>query len=259
MAPGWEGADFGGGFEAGTGGGQVDAFSEVAEALFDGGLAGELAQAKGIRLGHVKEAQAGGGDGGEAGLVGAGERVPAHEVDVIGEKDELADAVTVLNAAGGVGEDDGADAEGAEHAHGEGDLGGGVALVGMDAALHDEDGFAAQRAGDDAAGVAFDGGLGEVGDVGVGDEDGIGDGVGDCAQAGAEDDAEARGGCADPAAPGRQPCCSNNSAGNNPPGMDALGAEQFDNVLAEATQSYAGQTQIGPGCRYSEDVACLGV
>ena len=48
--------------------------------------------------------------------------------------------------------------------------------------------------------MAFDGGLGEVGDVGVGDEDGIGDGVGDCAQAGAEDDAEARGGCADPAA-----------------------------------------------------------
>ena len=55
-------------------------------------------------------------------------------------------------------------------------------------------GVAAQHAGDDAAGVAFDGGLREVGDLGVGDEDRIGDGVGHRAQAGAEDDAEARAG-----------------------------------------------------------------
>ena len=49
------------------------------------------------------------------------------------------------------------------------------------------------------------------------------------------------------------------AAGNHPSGMDALGPEQLDNVLAEAAQSYAGQAQIGAGGRYSEDVARFGV
>ena len=69
-----------------------------------------------------KKAQSRAGPDGEARLVGPGERVPAHEVDVVGERDELADAVALLDAAGGVGEDDGAEAERAQHAHGEGDL-----------------------------------------------------------------------------------------------------------------------------------------
>ena len=62
----------------------------------------------------------------------------------------------------------------------------------MDAALHDGYGDARDGAEDEVAGVAYDGGLGEVRDVGVGDGDGGIDGGGEVAEAGAEDDADAR-------------------------------------------------------------------
>ena len=54
-------------------------------------------------------------------------------------------------------------------------------------------GTPSSRPGDDAARVAFDGGLREVGDFSVGNDDRLGDRVGHGAQAGAEDDADARG------------------------------------------------------------------
>ena len=47
--------------------------------------------------------------------------------------------VALGDAAGGVGQDHGANAERAQHAHGEGDLLRRVALVEMHAALHDDD------------------------------------------------------------------------------------------------------------------------
>ncbi len=49
------------------------------------------------------------------------------------------------------------------------------------------------------------------------------------------------------------------AAGDYPPGMDALGAEQLDDVLAEAAQSDAGQAQVGPCGGDAEDVARRGV
>ncbi len=41
--------------------------------------------------------------------------------------------------------------------------------------------------------------------------------------------------------------------------MDALVAEQLDDVLSEAAQADAGKAQIGPGRRHAEDVALGGV
>jgi hypothetical protein len=63
----------------------------------------------------------------------------------------------------------------------------------VDAALHDGDGDARDGAEDEVAGVAFDGGAGEVGNLGVGDASGSADVVGEVAEAGAEDDADVGG------------------------------------------------------------------
>ncbi len=96
----------------------------------------------------------------------------------------------VADAAGGVGDDEGGAAEQAEDASGEGDLRERVAFVGVDAALHDGYGDAADGAEDELAGVADDGGERPVGDVGVGDGGGGFDLGGEVAETGAEDDAE---------------------------------------------------------------------
>jgi len=99
----------------------------------------------------------------------------------------------VVDAAGGVGDDEGFAADEAEDAGREGDLGEGVALVGVDAALHDGYRDAGDDPEDEVAGVAFDGGAGEVRDLGVGDARGGADVSGEVAEAGAEDDADAGG------------------------------------------------------------------
>ena len=83
-------------------------------------------------------------------------------------------------------------AHAAEDADGEGDFVGGVALVGVNAALHDGDGDVRDGAEDEAAGVARDGGLREVRDVGEGDGGRVFKLGGEGAEAGAEDDADAR-------------------------------------------------------------------
>ena len=59
---------------------------------------------------------------------------------MIGDGDEQALLESGADASGGVGDDEGLAAEEAEDAGGEGDLGDGVALIGVDAALHDGDG-----------------------------------------------------------------------------------------------------------------------
>ena len=188
-AEGAEGADLGGRLVAGAEDGEVDAFGQR-DVLLCGLFGGEFAQARRVGGGHVEEAQAGAGADGEARLVGADGGVLAGEVDVVGDADEAALRVGLVDAAGGVGDDERLAAEQAEHAHGEGDLGHCVAFVGVHAALHDGDGDAADGADDELALVAFDGGAREVRDLGVGDDDGVLDLRGEAAEAGAEDDAE---------------------------------------------------------------------
>ncbi len=193
-AEGAEGADLGGGLVGGAEDGEVDALGER-EALRGRPRRGECCGGLGSRRWSCRRSGGrrweapGTGEHGEAGVVGAEGGVGAGEVDVVGDGDEGAGGVGGVDAAGGVGDDEGGAAEEAEDAGGEGDLGHGVALVGVDAALHDGDGDAGDGAEDEVAGVAFDGGLREVGDVGVGDGDGSANVRGEGAEAGAEDDA----------------------------------------------------------------------
>ncbi len=56
---------------------------------------------------------------------------------MVGDGDDGSLAVAGVDASGGVGDDESLDAEETEDAGGEGDLRHGVALVGVDAALHD--------------------------------------------------------------------------------------------------------------------------
>ena len=70
---------------------------------------------------------------------------------MVGESDELADAVALGYASSSIGEYHGAEAESAKNAHGEGDLLRRVPLVEVDTTLHDDDRDSAKQAGDDAA------------------------------------------------------------------------------------------------------------
>ena len=74
-----------------------------------------------------------------------------------------------IDSAGSVGDDERAAAEERQHAGGEGDLGGGVALIKVHAALQHGDRRGGNMAEDEAACVADDAGGGEVRDVGIGD------------------------------------------------------------------------------------------
>ena len=49
------------------------------------------------------------------------------------------------------------------------------------------------------------------------------------------------------------------AAGNDPPGMDALVAEEFNDVLTESTETDSGAAQFRPGSGNAEDVAHFGV
>ena len=127
---------------------------------------------------------------GEAGFVGAEGGVGAGEVDVVADRDEGALLVCGVEAAGGVGEDEGLAAEQAEDAGGKRDLRHRVALVGVNAAGHDGDWRVGDGTQNELAGVAFYGALRPVGDFTVGDGGGVLDLSGEVTEAGAEDEAE---------------------------------------------------------------------
>ena len=187
-----EGADLCGSLEAGAEDGEVDTFAER-DALFGGFGLSEGAETRGVGGGHVEEALSGIGNHGKTGLVGAGGGVGAGEIDVVGDGDERALGDVGADASGGVGDDEDPAAEQAEDAGGEGDLVHRVALISVDAALHDCDWDAGNVPEDQLAGVAGDGRERPAGDVGVGDDVGAGDLGGEVAEAGAEDDADGGG------------------------------------------------------------------
>ncbi len=191
-AEGAEGSDLGGGFVRRAEDGEVDAFGE-GNSLLGGLFLSQIAEGFRVGTAHVEEALAGSGDEREARLVGAEGGVGSGEVDVVREDNEASLGVGCVDPPGGVGDDEGLAAEETEDACREGDLRHGVTFIGVDAALHDGYGDACDRSEDEFAGVSGDGGLGETGDVGVGDRRGVLNLGGEVAEAGAENDAEDRG------------------------------------------------------------------
>ena len=117
--------------------------------------------------------------------MGPSERILSGEIDVVGDEDELAGGQVGADAPGGVGDDQRPYAEAGEHPDGVDDVAWRIALIGVDASLHDGERRAGEGAEDEPAGVAFDGGTREVRDLGVGDRDGVGEPVGKASKAGA--------------------------------------------------------------------------
>jgi hypothetical protein len=123
-------------------------------------------------------------------VVVAHERVAAGEVDVVFDEHEVARRGAELDAARCVGDEENAAAELPHDARREDDVVGAVALVGVDAAIHEEDGAAGKGTEQEAAAVAGDRAGGEVGDVAVGGLCGDVHTLGEGAESGAEDDAD---------------------------------------------------------------------
>jgi hypothetical protein len=189
-AEGLEGADFGGSFEGGAEDGEVDALRKW-KVLAGGLFEGQGAEARRVGGGHVEEPLAGPQGHAETRFVWATSGIDSGEIDMVGDGDQSAWSVTRVDASGSVGDDEGFATEETEDACRKGDLGDRVALVGVDAALHDGYGDTCDGSEDEISGVALYGGAGKVGDFGVGDAGGVLDLSCEVAEAGAEDDADA--------------------------------------------------------------------
>jgi hypothetical protein len=109
---------------------------------------------------------------------------------MIGEDHEVTGTESATDAAGGIGKEEFADAEGGEYADGKQDLGPVKAFVVMGSTVEDGDGATVPLGEEESTGVTDDGSDGETGDVGVGEFDGVGEGIGDGAEPGAEHDPE---------------------------------------------------------------------
>src|SRR5947208_297173 len=103
----------------------------VAPKVYEDGQRREGAELAGIRVAHVGKALL-------PLLERALQRVPEHEVDVVSDEHEGGRAEGGADSAGGVGEDEGADAEPGEHAHRQRCHLGRVALIEMKAPALDQ-------------------------------------------------------------------------------------------------------------------------
>src|SRR5438445_2814730 len=127
------------------------------------------------------------------------QRVPKHQVDVIRDEHQGRRAEHETDPAGGVGDDEGADAQTGEHPYRQRRHLGRVALIEMKAAAQDEYGHTLEGAGDELALVARRGGLGKARNGGLRNADGGLNRIGHRSQTRSEDDCDARLERADPA------------------------------------------------------------
>ena len=106
---------------------------------------------------------------------------------MVGDEHQVTGLELPVHAAGGVGDEHGVAAQQVEDADPVADLLIGVALIVVDPALHDGHVLAGQLAKDHLAFMAGGGGVLEVGNLAVGDDDGVLHQVPQVAQAGAQD------------------------------------------------------------------------
>ena len=96
--------------------------------------------------------------GSKSAVIGASERVltgEAGEVDVVLDHHDVAHGEHVVEAAARVGGDQLLDADELHHPHGHGGLPEGVALVGVEPALHDEHGDSIEQADKKTTNMTF--------------------------------------------------------------------------------------------------------
>ncbi len=130
-----------------------------ADLLLERDLLRELDVLAVVRLRHVREARP------ELVVVGADEGIVARQVDLVHETDDVALVVQRVHSAGRAGEDELLRPERAKHPDREGHLLHRVALVVVDAAVHERHAPSPDLAEHELAGVPLHPGLGEVRDV----------------------------------------------------------------------------------------------
>ena len=136
-------------------------------------------------MGHVEESRAELGHGADDG-------VHHLEVDVVLDEHEVADAVRRVDAARSVSDNEPLGAELVHHVNREGDLLRGVALVGMQPALHADDVFAFELAEHEASLVTLGSRGDHEGDIGVRDHRDFINGGGKLSHAASENDGDLR-------------------------------------------------------------------
>ena len=171
----------------------VDALPQL-DAQLPGRLAGHLPQGGGVEVGGVGEAHA------ELGQVLTPQGGLHEELDVVCNKHQIARLPVQVDAAGGVGDDQGIAAQQAEHPHRVGHLLIGVALVVVHTALHNSHLLPLQGAEHQLTLVAGGGGHLEMGDILIRHGNGVFHNIAHVAQAGTQDHGHLGGKAADLAA-----------------------------------------------------------
>src|SRR5438093_285228 len=167
--------------EVRTGDGHVHALAQI---LVD--LMREPAELLGVGADHIRETRT------ERVVVRAAEWVAGHEVDVVADDHEVAGFVRRIQSPARVRKDDRLDPPRLEDAHRERDLLHVVALVVVQASLHDRDGLALEPADDELARVTQHGAALPSGDALVRDAIGVLHILRERAQAASEDDRDRR-------------------------------------------------------------------
>ncbi len=88
---------------------------------------------------------------------------------MVADEHQVAGLKERIEAAGGIGDDEGLDSQARHHPHRKGHLAQGIAFVGMEAALAEHDLFAGHAAPTEAAGVAGAGGRREMRQLPIGE------------------------------------------------------------------------------------------
>ncbi|MPN40906.1 hypothetical protein SDC9_188446 [bioreactor metagenome] len=133
-------------------------------------------------IGHVRKARA------EFFQIGAHKGVVQGKLNIIPDKHQLAARKIQVHAAGCIGNDEGFNSQQAGHPHRIGNLLHGMAFINMEAALHHEDAFTAQKPGHEPARMAHRRTFFKMGDLPIGNVDGGLHLLGQAAQAAAQDE-----------------------------------------------------------------------
>uniref|UniRef100_A0A182XS15 Uncharacterized protein n=1 Tax=Anopheles quadriannulatus TaxID=34691 RepID=A0A182XS15_ANOQN len=179
------------GFEVGTADTTVHTLTQhtLQPGHMGGRLFGRLQQGRFVRFGHAEKPWP------EALIVRAEQRTvasEAHQIDVILNEHDVADAVAAVDGTGRIRSDQVRTADQAHHTHRHGTLRQRVSLVVVEASLHAEHGHTGQIAKHQPSQMASHGRDGEVRDRLVVEAVHIGQLLGQRAQAGPADDANLR-------------------------------------------------------------------
>ena len=177
--------DFGRRLVTRPGGGEVNAAPD-GDLLFFGRRIKFFTQAGGIRLAHINELDA------AVAVDAANERIDPQMIDVIFDHHKVARLVLWIDATRGIRDDEHFYAERIDHVYRVGDFGGTASFVAVKTSAQHQQFFPRQFAKNYLPGMSCDGGLREVGNIGIRDDDRLRDTLRDAPQTRADNQGHIR-------------------------------------------------------------------